>query len=65
MRHPFCRYSYDLTLGKAFERYGLEQQAEIMRHIFMKRLGHAAGHPGSEQLAALERRLPFGDPGRS
>jgi hypothetical protein len=35
MRHPFCRYAYALKPGKAFERYGLEQQAEIVRHRFM------------------------------
>ena len=35
MRHPFCRYSYELTAGKPFNRYGLEQQAEIVRHRFM------------------------------
>ena len=35
MRHPFCRYSYELKLGKPFRRYGLEQQAEIVRHRFL------------------------------
>lgn len=35
MRHPFCRYSYDLKPGKRFHRYGLEQQAEIVRHRFL------------------------------
>lgn len=35
MRHPFCRYSFDLQPGKAFGRYGLEQQAEIVRHRFL------------------------------
>ena len=35
MRHPFCRYAYQLKPGKAFARYGLEQQAEIVRHRFL------------------------------
>jgi hypothetical protein len=35
IRHPFCRYDYSLTPGKTFERYGIEQQAEIVRHRFL------------------------------
>lgn len=35
MRHPFCRYSYALKPGKKFTDYGLEQQAEIVRHRFL------------------------------
>ena len=35
MRHPFCRYRYELEPGKQFRRYGLEQQAEIVRHRFL------------------------------
>ena len=35
MRHPFCRYRYELKPGKPFNRYGLEQQAEIVRHRFL------------------------------
>lgn len=35
MRHPFCRYSYQLVEGRPFGRYGLEQQAEMVRHRFM------------------------------
>jgi hypothetical protein len=35
MRHPFCRYAYQLTPGKPFARYGIEQQAEIVRHRFL------------------------------
>lgn len=34
-RHPFCRYRYEIVPGRPFTRYGLEQQAEIVRHIFM------------------------------
>ena len=35
MRHPFCRYRYAIKPGKPFWRYGLEQQAEIVRHRFL------------------------------
>ena len=35
MRHPFCRYGYQLKQGRRFDRYGLEQQAEIVRHRFL------------------------------
>ena len=35
MRHPFCRYDYRYREGKAFDRYGIEQQAEIVRHRFL------------------------------
>ena len=35
MRHPFCRYGYQLQAGRRFDRYGLEQQAEIVRHRFI------------------------------
>ena len=49
MRHPFCRYSYSLVEGRAFDRYGLEQQAEIVRHAFLARKGLqlAAAPPAS------------------
>ena len=35
MRHPFCRYDYRLVEGQSFEGYGLEQQAELVRHRFL------------------------------
>jgi len=35
MRHPFCHYRYELKPGKPFNLYGLEQQAEIVRHRFL------------------------------
>jgi hypothetical protein len=57
MRHPFCRYRYEHVPGRPLERYGLEQQAEIVRHIFLMRLGHAAAAPAP--LATLETLLPF------
>ena len=39
MRHPFCRYRYDLVPDQTFDRYGLEQQAEIVRHAFLAQRG--------------------------
>lgn len=38
-RHPFCRYDYSLKPGWKLERYGIEQQAEIVRHAFLLRNG--------------------------
>lgn len=42
MRHPFCRYGYRLEEGRPFDRYGLEQQAEMVRHRFLEQKGHRA-----------------------
>lgn len=56
-RHPFCRYHYRLTPGWSLERYGLEQQAEIVRHAFMLREGLAV--PGAPPLAQYQSVLPF------
>jgi len=39
MRHPFCRYAYRAVPGKPFDAYGLEQQAEIVRHAFLLKRG--------------------------
>ena len=57
MRHPFCRYAYRLKQGKLFHSYGLEQQAEIMRHLFLAKQGATVGQ--AELLSALEGQLPF------
>ena len=35
MRHPFCSYAYRIEEGRPFDWYGLEQQAEIVRHRFL------------------------------
>ena len=60
-RHPFCRYGYAIEPGKPFARYGIEQQAEIVRHAFLLARGwrHPAATPGmsAADYAAL---LPFG-----
>ena len=44
-RHPFCRYRYEIVPGRSFRRYGLEQQAEIVRHIFMAEHGASIACP--------------------
>ena len=41
MRHPFCRYRYRLRPGKPFDRYGLEQQAELVANRFLASRGVA------------------------
>lgn len=56
-RHPFCRYEYDFEPGRPFRHYGLEQQAEIVKHVFLMRRGQPV--PGKPPLAALEAILPF------
>ena len=43
MRHPFCRYGYRMIEGRPFDRYGLEQQAEMVRHCFLAGCGKPAG----------------------
>jgi len=57
-RHPFCRYDYVFEPGKPFARYGIEQQAEIVRHVFLMRQGCVM--PDKPPLNALEAILPFG-----
>jgi hypothetical protein len=57
-RHPFCRYDYVFEPGRPFARYGIEQQAEIVRHVFMMRQGRRID--GKPPLAELEAILPFG-----
>ena len=40
LRRPFSRrYDYSLRPGWKLERYGIEQQAEIVRHAFLLRNG--------------------------
>ena len=56
-RHPFCRYDYAIRPGLPLKRYGLEQQAEIVRHAFLLRCGcTVAGAPSIEQYRTI---LPF------
>jgi hypothetical protein len=58
-RLPGARYAYRLRPGRGFHDYGLEQQAEIVRHAFLQRdFGlRIDGWPSLSDLAPL---LPFG-----
>ena len=56
-RHPFCRYGYSFVPGRPFVRYGIEQQAEIVRHAFLLRQGRTVA--GAPPLAQYESLLPF------
>ena len=53
MRHPFCRYDYRIREGRPFDRYGLEQQAEIVRHLFLAARGAAV------EIVPPRSLLPF------
>lgn len=59
-RHPFCRYAYSLKPGWPLKRYGLEQQAEIVRHAFLLRAGRVV--PGAPELRQYDSILPFARP---
>lgn len=56
-RHPFCRYDYSLKPGWPLKRYGIEQQAEIVRHAFLLREGRKV--PGAAGLEVYESLLSF------
>lgn len=56
-RHPFCRYDYQLTPGRPFLKYGIEQQAEIVRHVFLLKQGIKVAD--AEPLSAYVGILPF------
>jgi hypothetical protein len=57
MRHPLCRYDYAVRANWPLSRYGLEQQAEIVRHTFLAR--NKAPARGAPPLGVLETILPF------
>ncbi|MBC7519844.1 MAG: vgr related protein [Sandarakinorhabdus sp.] len=56
-RHPFCRYDYSLKPGWPLHRYGIEQQAEIVKHAWLLRKGYIV--PGAPALSQYETMLPF------
>ncbi len=57
-RGLLARYRYlPLVPGKAFELYGIEQQAEIVRHFWLLR--HDVAVAGAPPLAVYEKLLPF------
>jgi hypothetical protein len=54
----WARYAYlPLEAGRPFERYGIEQQAEIVRHAFL--IARGAAVPGAPPLEVYQRLLPF------
>ena len=55
MRHPFCRYGYQLKQGRRFDHYGLEQQAEIVRHRFLADRGATVPQICEPGLLPFER----------
>jgi len=56
-RHPFCRYDYALQPGRPLNSYGIEQQAEIVRHAFLLR--HGASLAGVADKAAYDVLVRF------
>jgi len=56
-RHPWCRYDYAIKPGWQLEDYGIEQQAMIIQHAFMLRLGLQV--PGAMDAKVYETILPF------
>ena len=57
MRHPFCRYGYQLQAGRQFDRYGLEQQAEIVRHRFLADRGATVPRHCERDLLPFEANV--------
>lgn len=57
-RWPLARYRYRLTPGKPFHRYGIEQQAEIVRDLWLHRQG--SPRRGAPPLSDLGGIVPFG-----
>src|SRR3546814_16377484 len=58
MRHPFATYSYSLKPGWLLERYGLGQQAAIVRHYCLPPQGMVDG--GAPGVGAYRGGLPLG-----
>lgn len=56
-RHPFCRYDYELVPDRPLHAYGIEQQAEVVRHAFLLRRG--AQLAGRAPLSAYDEVVAF------
>ncbi|MFL0356606.1 vgr related protein [Erythrobacter sp. GH1-10] len=56
-RHPFCRYDYSLKPGQPLSAYGIEQQAEIVKHAFWLR--HGAKIAGVADRSAYDVLVNF------
>jgi hypothetical protein len=57
-RHPWCRYHYSLKPGWPLTSYGIEQQAEIVKHAFMLRKGAKLAGVGDPAAYDLLVRFP-------
>lgn len=57
-RVPWERYDYSLKPGWKLERYGIEQQAEIVRHAFLLRRGAQVPGVASKDAYDLLVRFP-------
>ncbi|MCA3256336.1 MAG: vgr related protein [Alphaproteobacteria bacterium] len=57
-RGPLARYRYRLVPGRPFRRYGIEQQAEMVRDLWLHRQGAPRAH--APPAAALAAVIPFG-----
>lgn len=60
-RHPFCQYDYSLKPGWPLERYGIEQQAEIVKHAYWLRTGVRLAGVGNASAYAMLVRFPGSD----
>ena len=59
LRRPFSRrYAYSLHPGWPLERYGIEQQAEIVRHAYLLRTGHSLAGVADERAYDLLVNFP-------
>ena len=56
-RMPWARYDYSLKPGWSLERYGIEQQAEIVKHAFWLRNGVKLA--GTADVAAYDLLVRF------
>ncbi|MBX7531649.1 vgr related protein [Qipengyuania sp. 1XM1-15A] len=56
-RMPWARYDYSLKPGWPLERYGIEQQAEIVKHAFWLRNGVKLA--GAADVAAYDLLVNF------
>ncbi len=57
-RMPWSRYDYCLKPGWSLERYGIEQQAEIVKHAFLLRNGVRLAGAGDAAAYDLLVRFP-------
>ncbi|MGB3752721.1 MAG: vgr related protein [Parerythrobacter sp.] len=57
-RMPWARYDYSLKPGWPLTRYGIEQQAEIVKHAFLLRNGAKIAGAASGEAYDLLVRFP-------